>query len=1274
MWFINLRNYSENSILNAPLRIADLINKAVENKQKAVALTDKSAYWMITFYKECLNNKIKPIFWLNSKTSNWLHNLIMFSKSEIWKINMFNLATDFWTEKSISLNTYKDDKEKLEDVIFIIDYNSYSKFPLYDELFHNNIIKKENLYIELQPRNTETDFQDAIKLVGLDNIIITSPTYYINKEDYENLVLMKSIETWKLLGDINVNNYEWFYFKTESEIRSDFNYITDEQFDQIVNNIEKIVNDVNFELDLETYQIPFFQIEWEQWEIYQQNETYLKATKSDEWYLRYLAYTNLWYRYKEISEEFNVNKEIALLLSHKEFDIQLEKSLSQYSIPELKELSKQHWSKEKKEWYEKSSQIVKDYIDRIEYEFFVIHKMWFNSYLLMVSDYIIWARNNGDQVWPWRGSAAWSIVTFLTWITDIDPIKWDLLFERFLNSARLSMPDIDTDFSNRDAVIAYAIEKYWEDKVTPIITFWKLTSRTVLKWIWKALGIWFAEMNRLTNLITDKEATWHVPLEKIYASNENFREAVDKSNEIKNVYNKAIKLENFKQWTWTHACAVIIAPKQMTDYMPLQYPVNKQWVLDKTWTFVTQLEWPDAEALWLLKMDFLWLNNLTIINDCLKLIKKHKNITENMTKVDVTLDKVYEKIFHTWRTTNVFQFESDWMKKYLKWLKPNNLEDLIAMVSLYRPWPLEFIPSFINRKHWIEDIKYMTDDLRKTLLANGHSEQVIEEQKLLLEKHLKWILDVSYWVAVYQEQLMFMAQYMAWFSLWEADLLRRAIWKKKIKIIKEQREVFIEKAKTLGYLEEVTGYVYDATILPAANYSFNKSHAACYAFIAYQWAYLKTYYPAEYLVAILMTQWTDLVRTKIAIEDALIDWIKIVPLDINISEVEYKYISDTQISLGLKLIKGVWEWDLQKVIDERDRNWKYISFDDFIQRNKKILNKKILSWLLTSWALDTLIEQNKWIINIDKILNFVKKEKKTPSNQVNLFSLFDNLDDNDNGSNLIELEDPQQVSNAMSRAINEIENTWLMLKNHPFDWIKTFIENFELNRDTLHWNKNSALLKSNELEIRGVWIIMDIRSTKTGAWKTLTNMKLLWTDYYISAMIWSDLTHQYEYELIWTSKDKPSWIYKMIEYTWKFSINEYGRSLFISELKFKDINQAYNVAKNQWKYKEDDKCSWSDIYLYKNEVLDYKKMASILISEYLLKPENINDYNEKMKDLKEFLLKHHSNSWEYDIVLKTYDGRIKETWLSITNKDALINYIEKTGWLKIVWVKRSSES
>lgn len=1387
MKFINLRNYSENSILNAAIHPKDLIAKAKDMWLKSVALTDKTAYGMIVFYNACKEADMKPLYWFNAKSQWWLHNLLLFPKSEKWKINIFNILTDINTEKVDGIWKYKDNKEKLEDVIVIVDYKTFEKFPEY----YTKLIDKENLYIELQPRNTKEDFEKLKEQIDINNIIVTSPIYYINDvffrqtemikwdnwEEKEQEVfkmtwndimkIMKSIETGVWISDIE-QEFEWLFFKNDEEIRKEFNYMSDEDFETILNTLKKIEEDIHFHLTLWVPQIPVFEIEGEAKKIYDENKDKSPNLNSDEWYVRYLTFSNLEARYW-----IKLSLDTILEFIHKEYDYELTKELSGYSIPELKKLSLDHFSDKKKEMYNQLSEDEKNIIDRAEYELIVIHKMWFDAYFLIVADYINWSKNNWDIVWPWRWSAAWSLVAYLSWITDIDPLKYDLLFERFLNSSRISLPDVDTDFSNRDAVIQYCSKKYWEDHVTPVITYGKLTAKSVLKWVWKAIWIPFAEVNRITSFITMKEQTWHVSLEKIYEQNIDFKHKIDSSSEYKRLFELAKGLEWFKQQTGQHACAVIIAPKPVTDFCPLQYPTDKKWNIKQRDRYITQSEGWDLEAQWLLKMDFLWLNNLTIMKNALDLIEKVHWKKIDLLHVDTEDQFVYENVFQNGNTTNVFQFESPWMKKYMKKLRPNTFEDLIAMVSLYRPWPMQFIDTYIWVKHWLQEAVYKDEDLKK-IISKTNS------------------------VCIYQEQIMKMAQDLAGFSLWEADILRRAIWKKKKKIILEQREIFCEKGKALWKDPEILWEIYDDIVLPAAEYSFNKcltkdtkisfadgsintieellrnnelqnkkiqslnidnhnfeldnivdihknwvkpvyevtlnnglkikstdnhnfytingwkelkniwiwweiaipdneikspifvkikeikyiweeetfdlevkknhnfiangivthnSHAACYAFIAYQTAYLKAYYPTEYTIGTMMATGDDLERVKITLEDAQLNWITVLPPDINKSSVDYEYVWKNKMRVWLKVIKWVWEKVLNLIIEERNKFWEYKSFDDFFERNKDHIDKKLLNGLLSSGSIEDLIETNKGFANIDRILAAKKGLKKMTKGQVNLFSMFE--DDIENSVWVIEYIEVDKPYTPYDKAKLEEVSIWLMLKNHPFNWIKSFIESFEQNRERIKLKELPRKWNREDNRVHLLWIAKDIRFKTGQDWKKTISFKLVGTDYILPVSVASVSTHKYT----WEFKNAEN---QLVELDWFYSISAYWRSLFLDsdKIEFKDVNKAYKVAFAKDIYKEDDKCSWKEIFEYHNEELNYKRPVYIKIDYRLQKRENIEELKEKLADLKAFLERNLDHYWEYTIILKDDKG-IKETNMVISSIERLKNYINNVSGLTI---------
>jgi len=488
--------------------------------------------------------------------------------------------------------------------------------------------------------------------------------------------------------------------------------------------------------------------------------------------------------------------------------------------------------------------------------------MGFNGYFCIVADFIRYGKNNGVPVWPGRGSAAWAILAYLSWITDIDPLKYGLLFERFLNPARVSMPDIDVDFSDewREKVLSYVREKYWKDHVTQVCTFGTLAARAAVKDAWRALGIPFQSMNDFAKLIPGRPGI-------------TLKEALEESNELKKLYetdqkytkviDAALKLEWTVRQLWVHACAVIIAPEPMKYFCPLQPPPK-----DPTTTVTQFSAWP-LETLGLLKMDFLGLRNLAILDRAVRIVEETHGNRVDLLKINYEDQKVLS-LFGEWDMTGVFQFESSWMRRYLKELKPSNFEDLIAMVSLYRPGPLQYIPEFIDRKFGRKIVEYPHPSLES-------------------------ILKPTYGIAVYQEQIMQLVQAFAGFSLGEADILRRAIGKKKYELLMEQRGKFIDAAIREWHPENLAIYIFDEIIEPFAGYGFNKSHAACYSMIAYQTAYMKTYYPTEFMTALMVSDEEDIERIRMEIEEASMKGVKILPPDVNESRQHFTFIDNTNI-------------------------------------------------------------------------------------------------------------------------------------------------------------------------------------------------------------------------------------------------------------------------------------------------------------------------------------------------------------------------------------------
>ncbi len=596
--------------------------------------------------------------------------------------------------------------------------------------------------------------------------------------------------------------------------------------------------------------------------------------------------------------------------------------------------------------------------ERLQYELGVIAKTGFASYFLIVADFVNWAKSNGIVVGPGRGSAAGSIVSYLTNITNVDPLKYDLLFERFLNPERISMPDIDLDFADtrRDEVIRYVETKYGKDHVAQIITFGTMAARVAIRDVGRVLDLPYAFCDRLAKLVPT-----FATLDEALQKEPDLKNLYDNDPSAKKVIDTAKRLEGVARHTSTHACGVLITPRPLTEYVPLQYAATGDN------SIVSQYSLHPVEDLGLLKMDFLGLRNLTILENTLNVIEKihgQKVILENIA-LD---DKKTFQLLQAGDTTGVFQLESSGMKRYLKQLKPTSLEDIIAMVSLYRPGPMELIPDFIDRKHGKKSVTY-------------------------LHPKLKPILENTYGIAVYQEQILRMARDLAGFTLGEADVLRKAVGKKIASLLEEQRIKFVDGCVKNGLEKNIAKQVFDF-IEPFARYGFNRAHAACYAMIAYQTAYFKANYPTEFMASLLTSDADDIDRVAIEVEETKKMGIEVLPPDVNESYLKFTAVAESlstdkpRIRFGLLAIKNLGEGISQAILTERKQNGPYKDFEDFLTRvQSKDLNKKSLESLAKSGALDTLVRNRNQVLgNIEKILQFVHEtQKEQSSSQASLF-------------------------------------------------------------------------------------------------------------------------------------------------------------------------------------------------------------------------------------------------------------------------------------------------
>ncbi|MBI2635990.1 DNA polymerase III subunit alpha [Candidatus Peregrinibacteria bacterium] len=603
--------------------------------------------------------------------------------------------------------------------------------------------------------------------------------------------------------------------------------------------------------------------------------------------------------------------------------------------------------------------------ERLRYELSVIGQVGFAGYFLIVADFVNEARRRGITVGPGRGSAAGSLVSYCMGITGIEPLQHGLLFERFLNPERLELPDIDLDFADnrRDEVLEYVRQKYGRDRVVQICTFGTLAARAAVKDVGRAYGMTFLEMNTLAKLIPERPGTKLADalgadeLRSVYENNETYRKIID----------TALKLEGKARHISVHACGVVISDKPVVEYTAVQRAPKDEK------TIITQYSAKPLAALGLLKMDFLGLTNLTVIQTALEIIERLHGEKIDISSLPIADAETY-KLLQRGDTTGVFQLESAGMRRYLKQLKPTQFDDITAMISLYRPGPMEWMSSFIKRKHGQENVEYLHDDLRQ-------------------------ILEPTYGIGVYQEQILLIAQVFAGFTLGEADLLRRAIGKKIRKELAAQREKFIGGAKKKGYGRQLAERIFDDVVEPFAGYGFNKSHAAGYALIAYQTAWLKAHYPTEFMAALLSSDADVTERVMIEIEECRSMGIRVLPPDINESLRHFTAIpfpgargskhaarNPGSIRFGLSAIKGIGDSTVRQIIVARDGAGPFSSLENFARcMPAKTLNKKMIEALSKSGAFDSLGERRAIIENYEKIVAFSKAAGEAGAAQGDLF-------------------------------------------------------------------------------------------------------------------------------------------------------------------------------------------------------------------------------------------------------------------------------------------------
>lgn len=646
-------------------------------------------------------------------------------------------------------------------------------------------------------------------------------------------------------------------------------------------------------------------------------------------------------------------------------------------------------------------------VERADYELGIMDDMGYNGYFLIVQDFINWGKDQGIIFGPGRGSAAGSIVAYALRITEIEPLKYNLMFERFLNPGRISMPDIDIDIQDtrRGEVIQYCVEKYGADHVANIVTFGRMAARNAVRDVARVLQVPYAEADRLAKMIPPPVQGRHIPLKQSLEDDPDLKQEYAENQTSKRVFDLAIQLEGTIRSHGVHAAGVVIAPDDIVKFVPLE--------MAQKGVVATQYPMGPVEELGLLKMDFLGLSNLTIINNALRIVRKVYKTSIELSDIPIDDKKTFELLQRA-DTTGVFQLESAGMKRYLRELKPTLFEDIIAMGALYRPGPMAEIPRFVEGKNNPKSIKY-------------------------LHKSLEPILHDTYGVMVYQEQIIKLLQMVAGYTAGEADLVRKAIGKKKRDIMQAEEPKFIKGCIKQG-LSDAQAKTLWAQIQPFADYSFNKAHATCYAQIAYWTAYLKAHYQDAFMAALMTSDYDDTDRLAIEITECQHMGIDVLPPDVNESFLEFAVVPNAkQIRFGMGAVKNVGTGAVEEIIRARKENGKFESLEDFLSNcSTRIVNRKVYESLIRAGAFDQFADRSTLLHNLDAMLAYANRvQKQVDTGQTDLFG---EVAESVTVKPQLTLEKPVTVFDNREQLLWERELLGLYLSQHPLELFATYLE------------------------------------------------------------------------------------------------------------------------------------------------------------------------------------------------------------------------------------------
>ncbi len=912
--FVHLHLHSEYSLLDGACKIKDIAKAARSAGQDAIAITDHgNMFGVVDFYKACKAEEIKPIIgcevylapgsrFERARVNNLAYShLVLLAKNEIGYKNLTFLVSagyvdGFYVKPRIDIELLKEHSEGLIALSACISGYIPKSIILGDVEGAKKHLKlmlsifgKEDFYLELQNHGLEEErvVNEALLTLAKENGVKLVATNDVHYIKREDAP--KQLILMSVQTGTTKSNNSDIAFKT-----SEFYLKTEDEMrfafkgfpDECCDNTVEIAEKCNFELEFGKVKLPKYPVPFE---------------KSSKGYLKKLALDG--------------------------FEAKIQKNLIRFDDEHTREL----------------------YEQRIEYELSVIDKMGYNDYFLIVWDFINYAKTSSIPVGPGRGSGAGSLVAYLLGITDIDSIKFDLLFERFLNVERVSMPDIDTDFcyERRDEVIEYVKNKYGTDHVAQIVTFGTMAARAAVRDVGKVLEIPYAQVDAISKLISP-----HLSLAESLVENKELKKLYDNDDEIRELIDTSMSIEGLPRHASTHAAGVVITENPLSNDIPLA--VNSGMV-------VTQYAKDAIEELGFLKFDFLALRYLTIISDTVKLIQKRDpNFDIEALSFD---DPAVYKLLSSGKTDGVFQLESAGIKQVLTQLQPSCFDDIIACIALYRPGPMDSIPEYIERRH---------------------NQRKIEYKSSLLEP----ILKSTYGCIVYQEQVMQMCVKIAGYSYGHADIVRRAMSKKKADVMEKERSEFINGALKNNIDEDVANSLFEE-MLGFAKYAFNKSHAAAYAVIAYRTAYLKAKYPKEYYASLITSVLGNVGKTNDYIDECGKMNIKVLPPDVNKSEVTFS-IDGSNIRFGLLALKNVGKSFISSIVEERERKGEYTSFENFIFRLRDAdINKRQVEALIKAGAFDLLGRNRAQLLSkyeeiVDSASNI---SRSTANGQTDIFSI-----------------------------------------------------------------------------------------------------------------------------------------------------------------------------------------------------------------------------------------------------------------------------------------------